>query len=378
MKYLQFTPERIREKNLVSFSGAEFEFKTARPVIDAVKEAAENGLFGFTVPDENYLSHIVWWMKEVRGTEILPEWILPVQGTIFSVATAIRMFTEKGQGVIIPVPGYNRYEQAAVRLGRRGVLSPMKERDGRLLPDPEDLERAMSAGDNPLLILCNPNNPTGQIMDEACLEEILALAKRYSTAILCDEIFADVVFEKRVPVLAALAGPEDPVISVISLGKTFSFTGVNHGNVIIKNDSLRERYRTQRNADHYGSIDPMVYAALCGGYSPEGKEWLEEMIQVIRRNNGIVTEFLAEHFPKVTVRKPEGTYVLWADFTGLGLSREELFDFLGKEALFSCDPGEEYYGKPCQVRICTAVPEKDLRNGLDLLLAAAAKRGLLL
>ena len=72
LKELLFTPQNIREKGYVSFSGAEFEFKTARPVIDAVKAAAENGLFGFTVADENYLSHIVWWMREVRGWRPIP------------------------------------------------------------------------------------------------------------------------------------------------------------------------------------------------------------------------------------------------------------------------------------------------------------------
>ena len=63
IKELLFTPENIREKGFVSYSGAEFEFKTARPVIDAVKEAAENGLFGFTAADGNYFSHVTWWLR---------------------------------------------------------------------------------------------------------------------------------------------------------------------------------------------------------------------------------------------------------------------------------------------------------------------------
>lgn len=377
IKELIFTPPCIREKGYISFAGAEFEFKTARPVIDAVKEAAENGLFGFTVADERYFSHIVWWMENVRETKVSPEWILPVQGTIFSVATSIRLFTKEGEGVIVPVPGYNRYQQAADRLKRKTVFSPMREVGGVPVLDLADLEEKMAQEENKLLLLCNPNNPTGQIIPEETLHRIIQLAKKYGVGVLCDEIFADIAFDgRKVPVMAALGDEDAPVISVISMGKTFSFTGVNHANVIIKNPVLREKYMEQRNADHFGSIDPMAYAALCGGYTPAGKEWLEQMIAVVQQNNERIEAFFAAHMPAVRVLKPEATYVLWLDMTGLGLEEEELFRFLEQEAFFCCDPGEEYYGKPCMARLCTAVPPRELEKSLGALLDAAKKRGL--
>ena len=183
LKELMFTPDAVRKKGVVCFSGAEFEFKTARPVIDAVKEAAENGLFGFTVADQNYYDHILWWMKNVRGVTLEKDWILPVQGTIFSAATSIRLFTEKGEGIIVPTPGYNRYEQAARRLGRKTTFVPVRS-DCSL--DLAELEKAMQSPSNKLLFLCNPNNPTGKIISRETLREILALARRYGTAVWCD------------------------------------------------------------------------------------------------------------------------------------------------------------------------------------------------
>lgn len=375
LKALQFTPTHILERGFVSYAGAEFEFKTARPVIDAVKRAAENGLFGFTVADENYFSHVVWWLEQVRRAAVDPAWILPVQGTIFSVATAIRLLTEPGGGVVIPTPGYNRYQQAAERLGRRAVFSPMEDTGAGPELDLDDLAEKLA--ENRLLILCNPNNPTGRILRRETLEQILKITRRTGAAVLCDEIFADVVFgNEPVPVLAALAGEEDRAVSVISMGKTFSFTGVNHANVIIRNPDLRARFEAQRNADHFGSIDPMVYAALCGGYSPEGKAWLGELIAVVRRNSETFRRFFAEHMPSVKVLMPEAGYLLWVDFAGLGLEEDELFRFLAGDACFCCDPGEEYYGQPCMARICTAVPPGELERSLACLLEAARRRGL--
>ena len=74
--------------------------------------------------------------------------------------------------------------------------------------------------------------------------------------------------------------------------------------------------------------------------------------------------------------QPEATYVLWADFSGLGLDEKELFDFLNNEAYFCCDPGEEYYGAPGMARICTAVPPRELEKSLAAFLEAARARGL--
>ena len=83
------------------------------------------------------------------------------------------------------------------------------------------------------------------------------MARENGVTVWSDEIFGDTPLDgSRVPVFAALAEEDDRVVSVISMGKTFSLTGVNHANVIIRNPSLRAAYEAQRNADHFGSIDP--------------------------------------------------------------------------------------------------------------------------
>ncbi len=419
IKRILFTPDSVNEAGVVSYAGAEFEFPTAPPVIEAVKEAAENGLFGFTVADDNYRDHIVWWVKNVRGIDIDPGWIVPVQGTIFSVATAIRLFTDPGDAILVITPGYNRYRQAADRLGRETLCSAMVA----VVPEIDfaDLEEKMARPECRLLVYSNPNNPTGQILRGPALARILDLAAKNHVAVLQDEIFADVVLEEgeqpepgaegdaarsgresrgpAVPMLSVMAAAaysgngmtgegfsggtaaEDAapaarpqVISVISLGKTFSFTGVNSAIAIIPDEGLRERFMRQRDADHFGSIDPMAYAALCGGFSPEGKEWLLELREVIRENNRKFTEFFARELPGVKVLKPEATYVLWADFTALGMSGEELHRFLIEEAKFCCDMGDEYSGPDTFVRICTAVPPQEVDRSLEIFREAVRRR----
>ena len=341
LKDLMFTPSAIRQHNLPSFSGAEFEFRTAQPVIDAMKECAENGLMGFTIADQNYRDHIVWWLKNIRKTDISPDWILPMQGTIFSVASAIRLFVKPEEHMVLMTPDYNRYDQAARRL-KRGttIFSPMIEKEGRFHPDFEDLERKFSDPKAKLFVLCNPDNPTGQVLSEEELHQLLSLTRKYRMPILSDEIFADIPLNgKTVPLLTALAKDSDLVISILSMGKTFSFTGVNHANAIIRNPGLYRAFEEQRTADHFGSIDPMAYAALIGGYTPDAG------------------------------------YVLWADLSALGMEPDALFRMLEEEALFACDRGEEYYGGKCCARICTAVMETEVIAAIGRLEKVFAAHG---
>jgi Bifunctional PLP-dependent enzyme with beta-cystathionase and maltose regulon repressor activities len=370
-------PAAVREAGLASYWGAEFDFKTAPVVIEAIKAAAERGLLGFTLADERYLERVAWWYEAQRGCAIRREWILPTHGTIFSLATAIRAFTKEGEGIVMLSPGYMRYKQAADRLGRRTVASALVERDGRYCIDFADLEARMAEEGARLFVLCNPNNPTGTVWGREELARIAALASRYGLVVFSDEIFAEVTFgETRVPPYHSVAGERSICIDCSSLGKSFGLTGVNHANVVIPDDETRMRFLAQRNADHYGSVDPLLYAALVAAYTEAGAAWLEAMRHYVWGNYLLVDSFFKDHLPSVSVARPEGSYVLWIDFRGLGLDEVELERFLLEDALLCLDPGSSYGGPPGFMRMNISAPRRSISRSLDMLLAAAWARGL--
>lgn len=363
-----FTPDTVRENGLLAYRGAEFEFPTCPAFSRGVAQAASKGVFGYTLCGKEYLEHIKWWMEEVRGYSISEEWVVPTHGTIFSLATAIRMVTEPGENIMVLTPGYNRYEQAATRLGRGTVKVPLAEEQGVYSLDWEALEAAFLCPQNRLLVLCNPNNPTGNVFTREELSGIAELSKRYDVLIFSDEIFAEVVFEgNRAEAYTSVAGDTGLAITCTSMGKVFSLTGVNHANVIIPDRELRERYIAQRNADHYGSIDPMVYAGLVSAYSEEGRQWLEELKAYVWENYMLLDGFMRRFLPAAVVSRPQGTYVAWIDYSGLGYTKQKLEELLVEKGLFAGDEGEDYYGKECCVRYSIAVPRADLARSLERL-----------
>ena len=104
------------------------------------------------------------------------------------------------------------------------------------------------------------------------------------------------------------------------------------------------------------------------------EDWLEEMKAYVWQNFEVFWEFILENFPGAVVTEPEGSFVVWVDYGGCGMTGQELVQLLCKEGLFVGDEGEEFYGRDTCFRYCLAVPRKDLEISLSYLKQAVDKR----
>lgn len=343
---VSLTPEPVRARGYASLGGAELDFKVAPCVRRALASYAEGGYYGFALPDEEYRGRVEWWMAHARDWEMDGSWVVPTLGTIFSVATCLRMLVGPGQAMIVQPPVYYRYEQAARRMGLATVHNPLVVRDGRYEMDYDGLERLMADPANTLLVICNPANPVGRVWEEGELRRVAELSARYGTTVVSDEIFAEVTFGGRrcVP-YASIPEGRARAITLTSIGKTFSCTGLNFANAIVPDEALRERFATQRTRDHFGSMDPFGRVALMAAYTPEGLAWQRGTLPYIAENRRIVADAI-EGAGLGRVWPTEGTFVSWVEWTGLDLAGDELTDYLAREALLVVEGGLEY-GEDC-------------------------------
>lgn len=367
-------PDHFKALGAISYSGAELDVKTAPCIRNALAGRALEGIYGFTQLDDEYLDAVVNWMRQVRQWDIEREWIVPAYGTMQAICASIRAFSEEGDGIIVQPPVYVLYSRDINRTRRKLVNNPLKYHQGRYHMNFEQLEQVMSEKRNKLMILCNPHNPIMDYWEREDLENVADLAKKHGVIVVCDEIFAEHVYGGCPIVPYAEIGKENCIITT-SLGKAFNFIGSSHANVIIPDKKARDTFIAQRDYDHFGSIDPFIYTATLAAYTPEGKAWIDALLAYAAENIRMVTEFFRNLFPQVKVCRHRAGTLLWLDFNGLGLTEQELHDFLINDAAFLGDRGSIYGVEGtgfCRFQLGT--PRDVLKNALKRLHAAALAR----
>ncbi|NLM11279.1 MAG: aminotransferase class I/II-fold pyridoxal phosphate-dependent enzyme [Clostridiaceae bacterium] len=366
--------------DLVVLSGAQLHLKTAPCIIEALTKRAASGLYGWTPSDRPaYLNAIQNWMRTVRDYEIEKEWIVPSYGTLRAISTSIRAFTNEQDGIIVQPPVYVLYDRVINNAKRKKVCNPLIYRDGYYEMDFENLERLMAKPENKMMILCNPHNPIMDIWEEEDLHRVAKLAKKYDVLVIADEIFAEHAFygHKVIP-YPTIPEARDNCIICTSIGKSFNFTGMSHSNVIIPNEKIRKAYTIQRDAEHYGSLDPFMYNAIIAAYSEEGKKWIDALIEFVSENIKIVKDFFNRYLPDVTICRHRAGTLLWADFRRLGLTEDELHDFFINDAGISVDRGSQYGpGGEGFCRFQVGIPRSELKTALNKLLKAGIKYGII-
>ena len=366
-----FTPESIKTGDTISLWGAEFEFPTASFVSKAIAEWALNGLYPYTVEDDRFRDLVCSWMAQQRGWTIRPEWLVPVYGITSSLATAMRAFTNEGDGIIGLDPCYHMYWHAVGLSGRKKVSSRMLYDGTEYAVDWDDLEQKMADPGNRIIVICNPHNPTGKVYAAAELKRIAELAARYDVIIFNDEIFAECIYDGvDMPCFDEETSAGAKVISATSLGKWLSFTGTNQANLIIPDEETRTAFLAERDREFYGSMNPMMLPAYYAAYTAEGQTWLEEMMAYVQENFRTVDRFFRENTPKFRAVRPQGTFILWVDASAFCSDAEQLETFMVEQAKFHMDNGTTYDGDPGFFRMTLSVPRAELMKVLQSLKTA--------
>ncbi len=320
---------------------ADMDFEGCPGIIEAIKERAEHGIFGYTETGERYFAAVSGWLGERHGMEIEESWIVKTPGVVFALATAVRAYTSPGDPVLIQQPVYYPFSQVIRDNGRKIlssdlVLSP----DGKYRIDFSDFERKIKENHVKLFILCSPHNPVGRVWEAEELRELAEICLRHGVVVVSDEIHADFTFRGHVhtPLINADGRIRDLAVTCTSPAKTFNLAGLQISNIIIENETLRREFKRQIAAAGYSQANAMGIVACEAAYE-KGGEWYAALLAYLQENLEFVRGYLAREIPEVRLIEPEGTYLLWLDFRALGLGEIELEDLIVNKAGLWLDRG---------------------------------------
>ncbi len=344
---------------------ADMDFKAPQQVLDAIGECLEQGILGYSYVCEGCKNSIVSWFETRHNWQIDASSILFHHGVIPIIATVIEAFTKEDDQIGMMTPVYPPFFNLPTNQLRQITQVTLIEQEGIYAIDFEQLERTFKDGVK-LFILCNPHNPGGIVWKKDDLQRIVDLAIQYDVMILSDEIHGDLVMKGHhyTPLLTLPNVRDAKVISAIAPTKTFNLAGIQAAMMVVPNDELRATL--EQNAMAHGHTDLNVFAsaAVQAAYT-YGADWLDELLQYLEKNmNYCIQELNA--ILGIHVRKPDGTYLMWIDYRGTGLTEEEMMHRLLHVGKVALDPGTKY-GEAGRgfLRINVACPFEILQDGIE-------------
>ena len=325
---------------IVPFSVADMELKNPSEVIEGLKKYLDEAILGYTGPTDAYYDAVISWMKRRHNWDIKKEWFVTTTGVVTGFQAAIKSVIEPGDGVIILSPVYYPFSSAIKRFDGEVVSVELINKNGEYFIDFDALKTACENPKNKMLLFCSPHNPIGRVWTKEELEQIGELCLKNDVIIVSDEIHHDLVMPGATHTVFATLSKEleDHMIICTSPSKTFNLAGMQTSNILIPNETLREKYVAAINEISKTSLNALGYKACELAYN-EAENWLEELLKLIQHNCDVVCKCMRTYFPEVVISPLQGTYLLWLDFRAFGLTKEALEEKMIKEALWFTDEG---------------------------------------
>lgn len=332
------------EKEPLCVFTADMDFQCAESIREELQKIVDRNLYGYTglAPTAEvckpYYDAVTGWFKRHYGWEIDPETIVYTPGTVNAVDIAIKTFSKEGEGVLINPPIYGPFAMSIEGAGRKVVRSPLINTGGYYTVDFAGFEEKAKDPNTKIFILCSPHNPTGRIWTPEELRRMYGICTANGVVVVTDEIHGDLIRKGETfhPMATVVDGKN--LVSCTAANKTFNLADLKTTNVVIRDPEMRAQY-----SKSLGFTFPNIFtiAATIGAYNG-GQEWLDQVRNYLDGTIDWVLDFVKEKMPRVKIRRPEGTYVLWMDFRGYGLTPDEVNDRILKKAGVVLERGEMF------------------------------------
>ena len=338
---------------------ADMDFEVLPEIQQAVHDYADQLVYGYTYASEELINAVLAWERDEHGYTFDQEALVFIEGVVPAISTAIQAFTDEGDAVLINTPVYPPFARSVKLNNRRLITNSLIEQDGRFQIDFEQLEQDIVDNEVKIYVLCNPHNPGGRVWEEDVLEKIGRLCQKYDVLVVSDEIHQDLTLFGHKHQSFNTVSPDFKDFSLIlaSATKTFNIAGTKNSYAVIENPSLRQKFQKRQLANNQHEISGLGFLATEAAYR-YGKAWLTELKAILEENIDFVVDYFAKEAPRLRVMKPQGTYLVWLDFSDYGLTDDHLFHLLLEEAKVVLNRGSDFgqEGKG-HARLNTAAPK---------------------
>lgn len=352
---------------------ADMDFATPPFIIEALRKRLEHPILGYSFRSPSYFQALQNWLARRHNWTIEKDWVAFSPGVVPALNMALEAYTKKGDGVILQSPVYFPFFEAIKNNGCKLLDNPLVLKDGQYKINFEQQEELMPRAR--VFMLSNPHNPGGRVWSAQELEKLANMCMKHNVLLFADEIHGDLVFEPHqfTPVAKLSSEIANQTITFTAPSKTFNMAGLATSSVIISNSKLKAQFDAVINRIHISMGNVMGNVASEAAYT-HGEEWLNDLMHYLAGNLDFMEDYLQTEIPELTMMRPEGTYLVWVDFSALCFNDDELNQFIIREAELGLNRGS-MFGKNGELfmRFNIACPRVLLEKGLKQLKAAINK-----
>lgn len=368
---------RAQGEDVISLSAGEPDFDTPRHIVDAAKEALDQGKTRYTavagIPELR--EAVAAESRKVRGVDCQPNQTIVTVGAKHAIYQFLEAMINPGDEVIIPSPYWVSYPDQVLLSGGKPVCVETQASNGFVLTGSE-LTRAITPRSK-ILILNTPSNPTGTVYPRDAVVELTRTALEAGLWILSDEIYRDLIYGQArhtSPLTVAPKEWRDRVFIVDGVSKTYAMTGWRIGWGIGNADVVKAMAKIQGQS----TSNPTAMAQVAARTAVEGpREFLDEWRKAYRERRDAMVSTL-NTIPGVQCGTPDGAFYVLPSVRGvldrLGEDATDLTlaGFLLEQARIAVVPGTPF-GAPGHIRLSYATSINNVEKALKRMKEALAR-----
>ena len=340
------------------------DFKTPKHIVEAAKKAIDDGHHGYVLANGTLECRqaVTRKIKKLYNKDISPERVMIMPGGKPTMYFAISMIGEHGAEIIYPTPGFPIYESMINYSGSKGVPYDLTK-DKDLKFNPEEI-LSLITDKTRLLVLINPNNPTGSFVDKPAIDFLAEGLKKYPhVAILSDEIYSRQIYDgKEMPTFCNYPELQDRLIVLDGWSKAYAMTGWRMGWSVWPEKLIPHITKLAINSFSCVNVPSQFagIAALDGSDEP-----INEMMKKFDERRKIIHKLLNE-LPGVECSMPGGAFYAFPKVIGTGMNGSEFSKKCMYEAGVAIVPGTAFGASSKDyVRFSFAASQDNISQALE-------------